>query len=174
MRSGERATNRVGWRRGAAGIAVLAGLVGWVGCGGESPSRVHDLGPHAGDSLEPGHDARPEAEEDGPGRPSPPDWCESGTPPDPACYATKRDPSSEGVVLAEAVARSFLARHEAASLAWNWEEAVGMFALTELSRVVSDPRYREYVATWLDHHIGHGYTIVTSDTCAPTCAAGPW
>lgn len=166
MRSGERAANRVGWRRGAAGIAVLAGL---VGCGGESPSRTHDPGPDARDFAEYGHDSG--LEEDGPDRLAPFDWCEPDTPPDRACYAARRDPGSASIALAEAVARSFLARREAASLAWNWEEAVGMFALAELSRVTGDPRYREYVATWLDHHIVHGYAIVTSDTCAPALPA---
>lgn len=171
MRSGDGAANRVGPRRGAAWIAVLVGLVGWVGCGEEPSSRVHDQGSDARDVLEPGHDAGSDTEEDGPGRPPPPDWCDPDTPPDSACYAAKRDPSSEGVALAVAVARSFLARHEAASLAWNWEEAVGMFALTELTRVTGDARHRDYVGAWLDHHIGHGYTIVTSDTCAPALPA---
>lgn len=147
-------------------VVVAFAMVGGVGCGGGRGPQSD--GPVANDGeVEDERDTRAEAPE---GR-TRFDYCDPTQPPDETCYAVKRAPASEQVVLAEAVGRSFLARREATSLGWNWEEAVGMFALTELSRVTGEARFRDFVAAWLDHHIEHGYTIVTSDSCAPALPA---
>ncbi len=160
--------NSRGLRGRASWVVVVAGL---VGCGTGSPTPAAEVQTDAADIAEAWPDAGWDARENVLGLAPPPDWCVADAPPDEVCYASKREPSSEAVALARAVAGSFLVRREPASLAWNWEEAVGMFAMTEVSRVVGDPRYREYVGAWLDHHIEGGYTILTSDTCAPALPA---
>ena len=98
------------------------------------------------------------------------DYC-GNAPPDTACYAAKRVPSSPGVALARAIADRYIAEHSVESQRWNWEPAVVMFALTELYRVTGDVRYRQYYQAWIDFHITTGYAIHTSDTCVPALIA---
>jgi len=110
---------------------------------------------------------------DGDAEPEPPpfDWCESDSPPDAACYAAKRDPDSESVALARAIADRYMDVHPAAEMEWIWENAVVMFSFTELYRVTGDVRYRDYYKDWIDHHIEAGYVIGSSDTCAEATMA---
>lgn len=98
------------------------------------------------------------------------DWCD-GKPPDAACYTSKRDPASEGVALAKAIADRYIGKFPADGLAWDWGPTVIMFSVSELYRVTGDTRYRDYYKAWMDHHIAAGYTIATSDSCAPALLA---
>jgi len=99
------------------------------------------------------------------------DWCLPNTPPDWACYAQKRDPDSENIGLARAMADKQVEEIPAESLAWNWEEAVLMLSLVELHRVTGEQAYLDYFRKWMDHHIQQGYKIGLSDTCVPAAVA---
>lgn len=46
-----------------------------------------------------------------------------------------------------------------------------MLGVHEVYRVTGHEPYRDHVAAWLDHHIGRGYEIWSSDTCAPAALA---
>lgn len=98
------------------------------------------------------------------------DDCGDG-PPDADCYKQKRDPGSESIALAKAIARRHMAAHPAAEQTWDWEETVFMFSLTELYRVTGEAEFRDHYAAYVDHHIAHGYSIESSDTCAPAAIA---
>ena len=92
------------------------------------------------------------------------------------CFARIRrpyppDPASDNVALATEIAKRQMAVHPAAELAWNWEEAVLMAGLVELYRVTQAPELLAYMKAWMDHHIEAGYTIQSSDTCAPAAIA---
>jgi unsaturated rhamnogalacturonyl hydrolase len=98
------------------------------------------------------------------------DDCGAG-PPDAACYASKRDPGSESVALAQAIARRHMRTHPATEQIWDWEETVFMFGLTELYRVTGEQEFHDHYAAWIDHHIESGYVMENSDTCAPAAVA---
>ena len=99
------------------------------------------------------------------------DACDPREVPDQACYASKRDPGSARVALATDIAHRFIDEHPAVEQEWNWEEAVLMYAMTELYRVTGDARVRDYYRDWIDHHIEIGYGVVWSDSCPPALAA---
>lgn len=90
---------------------------------------------------------------------------------DEECYALRRDPSSEQVALATAIALRHIDRHPATTQSWNWTSGVFMFALTELYRVTGDARLPDYYKEYLDHHIDEGYELVWSDSCPPALTA---
>ena len=119
---------------------------------GEAPLEIHETS-----------DASP--------APVPFDWCQADVVPDGACYASKRDPGSSAIALAEAIAAKQMQAQAPETLAWNWEEAVLMRGLYELYRVNGDPAIPSYIAAWLDHHVAAGYPLHSSDTCAPTALA---
>lgn len=98
------------------------------------------------------------------------DYCE-GAPPDDECYAAKRDPDSEAVAMAMALADRHMENFPATEQTWDWEEAVFMFSLTELYRVTGEARFLDHAQAWVDFHIDNGYLIETSDTCAPVATA---
>lgn len=87
------------------------------------------------------------------------------------CYALRRDPDSEQVELATAIAHRYMDEHPATLELFDWTSGVLMFALTELYRVTGDARVREYYQDYLDHHIEEGYEIVWSDSCPPALTA---
>ncbi len=101
------------------------------------------------------------------------DWCESDTPPDAECFAQKRDPDSERIALAREIADTYILKNPAAELEWIWENAVMLTGFVELYRVTGDTKYRDYYRDFIDTHIDKGYTINTSDTCAPSAMAIP-
>lgn len=151
------------------------------GCGGGSSDDEVDAGSHSestnsssdGDSTD-STDTTSEstATESTTGEPEQPpfDYCD-GLPPDDECYAAKRDPTSEAVMLAMALADRHMALHPPTEQAWDWEEAVFMFSLTELHRVTGAARFQDHYRAWIDHHIEQGYLIETSDTCSPVATA---
>jgi unsaturated rhamnogalacturonyl hydrolase len=94
------------------------------------------------------------------------DYC-TGDPPDEACYRQKRDPGSDQIALAEAIARKQIEDHPADTLDWDWEEAVLLVGVHELHRITGQAEYRDYYQAWIDHHIAAGYEMKTSDTSAP-------
>jgi unsaturated rhamnogalacturonyl hydrolase len=94
------------------------------------------------------------------------DYC-TGDPPDEACYRQKRDPGSDQIALAEAIARKQIEDHPADTLDWDWEEAVLLVGVHELHRITGQAEYRDYHQAWIDHHIAAGYEMKTSDTSAP-------
>ena len=98
------------------------------------------------------------------------DYCES-TPPDDACYASKRDPHSSQIELARAIADKQMDNHPAETLDWDWGEATLMLGLIELYRVTGTTTYRDYFRDWIDYHLQEGYEIHTSDKCPPALAA---
>jgi len=99
------------------------------------------------------------------------DWCAPDSPPDALCHASKRDPDSENIALALEIARAQIARKPPQELNWNWEEAVLLVGMAELYDVTGAVDILQYYQAWMDHHIAKGYTIGTSDTCAPAGVA---
>ncbi len=132
-------------------------------CPGPDPAPVADVDVVA--------DATPDANADVPATGPPFDYCSPDTPPNDACFASKRAPDSADVTLARAIADKQLAAHAPETVGWDWAEAVMMVGLQQLHRVTGDSTYRDYVKAWLDHHIAEGYNIATSDSCAPTAMA---
>ena len=68
------------------------------------------------------------------------DYC-TNDPPDEACYRQKRDPGSEQIAIARAIADKQIEDHPADTLDWDWEEAVLMVGIHELWRVTNGPDY---------------------------------
>lgn len=99
------------------------------------------------------------------------DWCLADSPPDDACYASKRDPLSSNVDLAREIATRQMEDHPADTIIWNWEESVMMLGISELYRVTGDTAFRDYYRDWIDHHIDKGYFMGTSDSCSPAALA---
>lgn len=99
------------------------------------------------------------------------DWCLPDSPPDKACYASRRDPQSEQVTLARRIADAQMERADAETLKWDWGESVMLWSFTELYQVTGEQKYLDYVQTWMDHHMDAGFAISTSDTCAPAALA---
>ncbi|HJL15418.1 MAG TPA: glycoside hydrolase family 88 protein [Sandaracinaceae bacterium LLY-WYZ-13_1] len=149
---------------------LIAGILALAACdggGGGDAGVVEDAGaprPDAGLAL---GDAGPPP----PPVVSFPDQCAPGEAPDEACFAMRRDPGSERVALARALADRYVAEHPPASQPWDWSEGVLMHALLELSRITGDEALRDYVAAWLDHHIEGGYEMEWSDHCPPALSA---
>ena len=85
-------------------------------------------------------------------------------------FVTERDPASEAVVLAQAIADRTLAVHEPTEIAWDWGEAVLMLGLVDLYRLTGKTAYRDYYRAWIDHHLGT-YNINMSDRCPPALSA---
>ncbi len=97
--------------------------------------------------------------------------CEPRSPTPTDSFALDRNPASESVALAKAIADRTLAIHESTKLPWDWGEGTLMFSLVELYRVTGEQRYRDYYRSWIDHHVGRGYLITMSDRCPPALAA---
>ncbi|MBM4396598.1 MAG: glycoside hydrolase family 88 protein [Deltaproteobacteria bacterium] len=98
------------------------------------------------------------------------DWC-AGAPPDRACYAARREPGTEGVALARAIADRYTDVFAAGSLGWTWEVAVLMTGMWELYRVTRDARYFDYIRAWMDRNLEMGYVMFSSDSASPAQAA---
>jgi unsaturated rhamnogalacturonyl hydrolase len=147
------------WRRLSPLLALLAGV---LACGPAGPATAPDVGRPVADVETDAAEVR---------APEPFDWCSPDQPPDAACFAARRDPESENIAVALAIAGKQVEEHPPETLAWNWEEAVLMAGFVELYRVTEDEWLIDYVEAWVDHHIDKGYKIGTSDNCAPTAAA---
>lgn len=99
-------------------------------------------------------------------------WVCEPTPPsvsDP--FALERDPGSEQVKLAKAIADRTTEVHDPTDLSWDWGEATLMFSFVDLYRVTGEERYRDYYQAWIDHHVERGYAITMSDRCPPALSA---
>jgi len=72
---------------------------------------------------------------------------------------------------ARALADSWIKRHGAAGLKWNWEEAVLLNGVLALYDATGEARYLDYARTYVEHHLKAGYALNTSDTVAPAAAA---
>jgi len=158
------------------GAVVAVALGAWVGVGacGDGPTGAGD----AVGTLDLRSDAGADGGGEGGGGGSGPDAqaapfdeCEPGVPPDEACFVARRDPASELVAEARALADAHMARHPADHVAWDWGEAVAMLGVVQLYRVTGARRYLDYPAAWMDRHIAEGYRMETSDTCAPAGVA---
>lgn len=99
------------------------------------------------------------------------DWCKPGEPPDVECHAVKRNPDSEIVQMALAIAYKQMDEHPPESLAWSWEEAILLISMIELYKVSGDEKLMDYCRAFMDHHIENGYTIGMSDNCVPAAIA---
>ena len=114
-------------------------------------------------------------DEDATPEPVPPaapfDWCVPDAPPDDACYALKRDPGSDDIALARAIADAFIAANPVEGLKWDWEAAVLMIGVLELHQITGEAAYLDYPKAWMDHHIQAGYSIGHSDSCVPAGVA---
>lgn len=103
------------------------------------------------------------------------DYCEPDTPPDETCYAEKRNPDSDFIKLAKAIADKQIAAHQAKDVIWDWGEAVMMIGIKELYRVTGEEKYFNYYKDWIDFHLTEGFffdrEIGSSDTCAPSALA---
>lgn len=159
-------------------IVLMGLLAGVTACDAGSAGSV-GADVHAGsdgDAAAPG-DAKGDAKDvasggDAAAGPSAPfDWCTPDTAPDDACHAAKRDPSSERVALATEIAGKQMELHPPESLGWDWGEAVLLWSLVELHSVTGDPALLAYAKAWMDSNIANGFTISTSDSCAPVAIA---
>jgi len=144
-------------------VALLAACGGSDATTDATSDALADAAANSGAELAP--DAPPEAS-----APAPFDYCE-GQPPDAACYSSKRDPGSEQVALAQAIADRYLDLHPGATWAWSWEQAVLGVGFYELYRVTGEARFLDALRAWIDHHREVTYWILNSDTCAPTLSA---
>lgn len=148
-------------------LLIVALMLGGCGSDGSGSDVLVDSGQDA-----PGGDAEADTRPDsGPAPPVIRDACIEGEVPDAECYAQQRDPESDEIVTAMAIAERFMAEHAAESLAWNWEEGVLMVGILELYRVTQDASLLAYMQGWLDHHIDRGYQIIWSDSCPPAITA---
>jgi unsaturated rhamnogalacturonyl hydrolase len=86
-------------------------------------------------------------------------------------YRCERDPDSEEIALATAIAHRYMEEHPPETELFDWTSGVLMFALTELYRVTEDPKLRDYYKAYLDHHIDLGYDMFWSDSCPPALTA---
>ncbi|WP_438018497.1 glycoside hydrolase family 88 protein [Sorangium sp. So ce315] len=86
-------------------------------------------------------------------------------------FAIERDPGSEAIALARAVADRWIAEHPPESLPWDWGEGTVMLALVDLYRVTQHAPYRDHYRRYIDHHLEYGYEFTTSDRCPPAVAA---
>ncbi len=88
-------------------------------------------------------------------------------------FAQQRDPSSDSVALAEAIAQRFMSLQEPEDITWDWGEATFILSLVDLYRVTANTTYRDYYQRWIDYYIdvGYDYLIVSSDRCPPALAA---
>jgi unsaturated rhamnogalacturonyl hydrolase len=157
---------------------MLIVVVAMAGCSASGSGDIQDLKEDqaVSDAVDLSErDGNPEVSQDsadGKGEFVPPfDWCLPSAPPDDACHASKRDPGSDLVALAKRIADKQLVRTSPQTLKWDWGEAVFMWSLMELNRVTREERYLQYARDWMDHHIDKGYSITTSDTCAPAAVA---
>jgi unsaturated rhamnogalacturonyl hydrolase len=87
------------------------------------------------------------------------------------CYARLRNPDSEQVALASAIADRYMQEHLATNEYWDWTSGVLMFALTELYRVTQDTTVRDYYQEYMDARIAEGYRLFWSDSCPPALTA---
>ena len=137
-----------------------------------SPPAPSDAADITAEADTPAGDAPAPPEDTPPPPPDPPfDWCAPDTPPDAACFASKRAPDSESVGIARAIGDRLLVTKAPEEVSWDWGEAVMMIGLLQLHRVTGDVRYRDFPQAWMDHHIDAGYKIWSSDTCAPAAVA---
>lgn len=148
-------------------LALLCAFASLSACGSESSSVATPDTSSDADAGAPDAAAEAEVPEAAP----PFDYCEPDTPPDAACFASKRDPSSEEIALARAIADKVLEDRPAAEQKWDWGEAVMMQGIAALWRVTGDAAYIDYLKAWMDAWIDKGFAIQTSDTCAPAALA---
>lgn len=87
------------------------------------------------------------------------------------CYARLRNPDSEQVALAAAIADRYIQEHPATDEYWDWTSGVLMFAMTELYRVTGDTAVRDYYREYMDFQIEQGYRLFWSDSCPPALTA---
>lgn len=99
------------------------------------------------------------------------DYCEANTSPDANCYTSKRKADTPLIKLATEIAYKQIDKHPATGVKWDWGESVMMHGIYELYRVTKDQKLLDYVKAWMDSHIKAGFSISTSDTCAPANSA---
>src|SRR5690606_17609014 len=120
-------------------VVLLACASLLAACPTDPADEVGDSATETGDGDGDG-DGEP-GDGDGDGE-APFDYCD-GLPPDALCYADKREPDSQAVALAMAIADRHMATHPPTEQTWDWEAAVLMFGLTELHRVTGEPRFQD-------------------------------
>lgn len=125
-----------------------------------------DAGADSGDA---GEDAAPDSADTAPDAGPPFDHCDDLD--RAACFAARRDPGSEQVALALAIAQAQMDAHPAASLGWDWGEAVLMWSFLQLHAVTGEPALLDYARAFMDHHVDEGFSIQTSDSCSPAAIA---
>jgi len=143
-------------------LLLLWAALGPAACGSNAPEGADEVdGEEAADGDR--SDGDDNADE-------PFDWCD-GAPPDSACYSERRDPGSESVALARAIADRYIDLYPATDLYWEWQNTVLMVGVYELYRVTGEPRYLDYLREWMDLAIGRGYVMWTSDSMSPAQVA---
>lgn len=84
---------------------------------------------------------------------------------------TTQSQTGENIALAKSIANQWISQHPPESLAWNWEPAVLMFAITKLYNYTGDTKYFEYYKNWIDYYIDKGYFLMMSDQVIPSAMA---
>src|SRR5262245_25865914 len=89
-----------------------------------------------------------------------------------ACAAERVVPATvRAPDLARRVADGWLAAHRAEDLAWDWRDGVLIYGLWRFHLSTGEPRYREYVRAYMNHHLAHGITVSWSDHTTPGLTA---
>jgi unsaturated rhamnogalacturonyl hydrolase len=141
-------------------VVVVILAVGLTGCEGGVVNLdvVQDAVQDVADSVEDVSEATPF------------DWCD-GAAPDAACYAARRAPQSDNIILAKAITDRYIDVYPALSLGWTWENTVLMTGIYELYRVTREARYLDYMKAWMGQNIEVGYLMWSSDSTSPALIA---
>ena len=158
----------------ALGVACGGDAAGPGGTGGGGDAAVDTAGADATDAAQAvdgdGDGGATQLDADVLGRVELPfDRCDDLSPE--ACFAARRDPSSEQVALALAIAHTQMDAHPAESLGWDWGEAVLLWSFAQLHAVTGDAALLDYIRAYMDHHLDEGWQIQTSDSCSPAAIA---
>jgi unsaturated rhamnogalacturonyl hydrolase len=153
-------------------LAVIASLtIMYSGCGSDSSPAPDGDSSLDGDLIVDGdEDTRVDGDTEEE-KLQPYDYCQADLPPDSECWKQKRDPQSDNIKLATAIADKQLETKIPSELKWDWGESVMLVGLMELYNVTGESRYLSFIQAWMDHNIEKGYAIGSSDTCAPAALA---
>lgn len=79
--------------------------------------------------------------------------------------------ATELIACATAVAHTWIDRHPAEELDWNWREGVLMFGIEHAQQALNDRKLLEYSRRYLAHHLACGIHLQSSDDTTPGLAA---
>lgn len=78
---------------------------------------------------------------------------------------------ADSIDIARDLADAWIAAYSPESASWSWDSGILMLGLWELYSQIGETKYRDYVKSWLDHHIKNGYAIAFNDHVPPALVA---